>query len=456
MWFLPRFHFYIVSATLILATISSVIIGWTGVRLRDLNVLTLSLAILSLSGFFLIHGLSTPGFIISDSYHLAEVSSQIAMSTCAAWIILSTLPADYPFIRYISKYRSIVVIGWLVLISVINIICLIYPEISNYIPVDISPLDYTIAFLTVVLYGSAARHYFLQYQLTRFPIHVAVVFGSVLLSITECIMVTTMMWTLAWWFYHVILVVSTIILLCGVIAQYKSNVSITRTFHQMFSIDPVERIRIGISSSMQKLIIATEAKDAYTAGHNFRVAMYALQLGEAMNLKPELLMSLARGGIIHDVGKIQVPKHILNKPGKLSAGERAVIEQHPVTGYELCKYIGFMMEELSVIRHHHEKWDGTGYPDRLKGTQIPLLARILAVADVYDALTSHRSYREPWSHDAMQLIEEGANSHFDPDCVKAWIRLCNSNNLVIPEPFVEWLPTSTKSLLNTRRQSDLA
>lgn len=264
--------------------------------------------------------------------------------------------------------------------------------------------------------------------------HAAFIFGSALLSSTELVMVTSIMWTLSWWFYHFILVTSTVILLSGVILQYKSNMSMTQTFHQIFSSDPMEYNRIQVSNSMQNLIIATESKDAYTAGHNFRVAIYALQLAETMQVEPELMRALARGGVIHDVGKIQIPSAILNKPGRLTPIERTVIEQHPILGYEMCRYIGFMTEELAVIRNHHERWDGTGYPDGLKGTDIPLLARILAVADVYDALTSHRSYREPLSHEhALQAIKEGAGSHFDPTCVNAWVRLCNNRNLVIPE-----------------------
>jgi putative nucleotidyltransferase with HDIG domain len=184
---------------------------------------------------------------------------------------------------------------------------------------------------------------------------------------------------------------------------------------------------------MRNLIVATETKDAYTAGHNYRVAMYGLQLAQAMNLDAEMLRALVRGGLIHDVGKIQVPGHILNKPGKLDSEERIVIEQHPMTGYEMCNYIGFMNEELAVIRHHHEKWDGTGYPDKLKGPSIPLLARILAIADVYDALTSRRAYREPWPQEkALQVIVEGSGTHFDPECVSSFVRLCSSGRLNIP------------------------
>jgi putative nucleotidyltransferase with HDIG domain len=240
------------------------------------------------------------------------------------------------------------------------------------------------------------------------------------------------MWTLAWWLYHVVLAVSALMLLYGILAQYRSNLSVMQ-FHHRDGNPTLDRLRIRISSSMQNLIGATETKDEYTAGHNYRVAMYGLQLAQAMNLDPERLRALTRGGLIHDVGKIQIPGEILNKPGKLDADERTVIEQHPVIGYEMCKYIGFMTEELSVIRHHHEKWDGTGYPDKLKGTEISLLARILAVADVYDALTSRRSYREPWSQErALQVIVEGSGTHFDPECVTAFVRLCQQGELIVP------------------------
>ncbi|MET3290268.1 UNVERIFIED_CONTAM: putative nucleotidyltransferase with HDIG domain [Brevibacillus sp. OAP136] len=434
MWDLPRFHFYVISPTLLVLAISAIAVGWTGIRLRDMSVLMLALAILSLNGFFLIHALSTPGFIIADQYHLAGVSSQIAMTTCAVWIFLSTLSSDHSFIRVVSKHRRSIVVGWVIIIILMNIAALVKPSISNFIPIDFEPLNYLLAILTVFLYLWAAKRYFQQFRLVKFPLHAAIVFGSVLLSITECFMVSTMMWTLAWWLYHVVLAASALLLLFGIIAQYRSNISVTQTFHQVNGYPSLDQLRISISSSMKNLIVATETKDEYTAGHNFRVAMYGLQLAQAMNLNSELLRALARGGLIHDVGKIQIPSEILNKPGKLDSDERSVIEQHPVIAYEMCKYIGFMTEELSVIRHHHEKWDGTGYPDKLKGTEISLLARILAIADVYDALTSRRSYREPWSQErALQVIVEGSGTHFDPECVSAFVRLCNRGELVVPE-----------------------
>jgi putative nucleotidyltransferase with HDIG domain len=347
---------------------------------------------------------------------------------------LSSLPTDHFFIRYASKHRRSIVVGWSTIIILVNIAALIDPSISEFGPIDFMPLNYVMAFLTIFLYVWAAKRYFHQFRLVKFPMHAAIVFGSVLLTITECVMVTTMMWTLAWWMYHAILAVSALMLLYGITAQYLSNISVTQAFHQVNRYRSLDQLRISISSSMQNLIVATETKDEYTAGHNYRVAMYGLQLAQAMNLDSEQLRALARGGLIHDVGKIQVPSDILNKPGRLTMDERIVIEQHTMIGYEMCRYIGFMFEELSAIRHHHEKWDGTGYPDKLKGTEISLLARILAIADVYDALTSRRSYREPWSHErALQVIVEGSGTHFDPECVSAFVQLCNRGELVVPQ-----------------------
>jgi HD-GYP domain-containing protein (c-di-GMP phosphodiesterase class II) len=126
-----------------------------------------------------------------------------------------------------------------------------------------------------------------------------------------------------------------------------------------------------------------------------------------LGLRPDQLRPLAQGTIVHDVGKIDIPDQILNKPGRLSPEERLVIEMHPVSGYEMCRSLGFMKEELGIIRWHHERWDGGGYPDQLRGEQIPITARIVAVADVYDALTSNRSYRQAMTHqEALAFLNE--------------------------------------------------
>lgn len=189
----------------------------------------------------------------------------------------------------------------------------------------------------------------------------------------------------------------------------------------------------------RSLIVATESRDRYTAGHNFRVALFALRLGEAVGLPPEQMRVLAQGAIIHEVGKIAVPDRMLNKPGRLTPEERLEIEQHPVTGFEMCRRLGFMPEELQVILHHHERWDGTGYPHGLRRTEIQVLARLLAVVDVYDALTSTRSYRSAWSHeDAIAYLQEQAGRQFDARFVEAWLRVASEQPPAVTYP--AWVP----------------
>src|SRR5580693_1142014 len=142
------------------------------------------------------------------------------------------------------------------------------------------------------------------------------------------------------------------------------------------------------------LALSIEAKDPYTEGHCDRLSKYSVALGEKLGLPEDLRVALRRGGLVHDIGKLAVPEHILLKPGPLTAEERKIMEQHTVIGERICAPLRSFRHVLPIIRHHHEKWDGAGYPDGLKGEQIPLTARILQVTDIYDALTTDRPYRK--------------------------------------------------------------
>ncbi len=136
-----------------------------------------------------------------------------------------------------------------------------------------------------------------------------------------------------------------------------------------------------------------EGKDPYTKGHCERLAENCARLGERIGLSTEEITTLRRAGVVHDIGKVAVPDAILLKPGPLTPEERAIMQQHPVVGESICAPLKSFRSVLPIIRHHHEKFDGSGYPDGLKGEQIPLTARILSVVDVYDALTTERPYK---------------------------------------------------------------
>ncbi len=173
--------------------------------------------------------------------------------------------------------------------------------------------------------------------------------------------------------------------------------------------------------TVRALASAVEARDAYTGRHAERVAAYGLALGEVCGMSFGSEPEIEFGFLLHDVGKVAVPDAILFKPGPLTHAERLVMQQHPVTGSEIVRDIDFLGAAREVIRSHHERWDGSGYPDGLAGRTIPHAARVFAVADTLDALTTQRPYRRPSSlPNARAIIDEGIGTHFDPDVIEAF------------------------------------
>lgn len=187
--------------------------------------------------------------------------------------------------------------------------------------------------------------------------------------------------------------------------------------------DARQRLREYFYCVVQSLVKALEAKDAYTSGHSERVAMYAKQIAVAMDFSEEKADLLFRIAQLHDIGKLSVPQEILNKKEKLTDEEWAVIRQHPLAGSKVVEPIFPDAQMLSVVRSHHERFDGKGYPDGLKGSQIPLFAQIVAVADAYDAMTSNRAYRQALSPQAVHdELMRGCGTQFNGDIVKVFLK----------------------------------
>jgi len=186
---------------------------------------------------------------------------------------------------------------------------------------------------------------------------------------------------------------------------------VRRLYHQL---------RRSICQSLLGLANALEAKDVCTRGHSERVGASARRLGAALGLPADEIDTLTQAGLLHDIGKIGVPEAVLRKRGALDPDEWALMRQHPVIGAQIVAPFEFFADGALVIRHHHERWDGSGYPDGLAAGAIPLGARIVAVADVFDALTSERPYRAALSADAaLAYLAAEAGHTLDPDVVAA-------------------------------------
>ena len=181
------------------------------------------------------------------------------------------------------------------------------------------------------------------------------------------------------------------------------------------------RLQRSVLQSLLGLANALEAKDPYTRGHSERVAQMARTLAQARGLSGAAVEAVAHAGLLHDLGKIGVPEAILRKPGPLTDLEWEAMRRHPVVGAQIVAPLEFFADGALIVRHHHEHVDGSGYPDRLGGTDIPLGARIVAVADVYDALTSDRPYRPRLPRPrAVEILQAEAGRTLDRELVETF------------------------------------
>lgn len=181
-----------------------------------------------------------------------------------------------------------------------------------------------------------------------------------------------------------------------------------------------KRQRAPLIHTLEIMLRAMEARDPYTCGHALRVSQYSVAVAAALGKNARMLEECRIGGLLHDIGKIGVLDSILQKTGPLSANERHHVEKHPEVGAAIVENIPFMQPILPFILSHHERWDGKGYPAKLQGHEIPLKARICAIADALDAMTSFRPYRPALSLDfALSQLREGRGTQFDPQCVDA-------------------------------------
>jgi len=184
-------------------------------------------------------------------------------------------------------------------------------------------------------------------------------------------------------------------------------------------------------STVKALMSIIEAKDPYTKGHTERVADYCVAVGKKMGLAKDAIRDLAFGAVLHDIGKLVIYESILNKPGQLNEEEWEVLKEHPSIGADIIENMDFLSGTVELVRHHHENYDGNGYPDGLKGEEIPMGARIIAVSDSFDAMTTDRAYRKALSREtAIEQLQSMAGTQFDPKVVAAFVELVEVEGFV--------------------------
>lgn len=198
----------------------------------------------------------------------------------------------------------------------------------------------------------------------------------------------------------------------------------------------LEELEDNLEAMVASLVKAIEAKDPYTAGHSERVMEYSVRIGEAMGLSKDDMRTLRMGTLIHDIGKIGVPDEILGKPDRLTKAEFEIIKRHPSTGFRMIRDIPFFTDCAPIVRWHHERLDGTGYPDGLSGSEIPLLVQITTIADMFDAMTSNRAYRRSLGAETAiaELRKDAERNIVNGDIVEVWAKLLIEDGVLHPAP----------------------
>ena len=419
----PSGHFYIVSAASFVFVLPGIAAVAGALKGGSLRVLMLALGLISLGAIFTVHGLATPGFILDARYFgVTGFSSRLTMVVASSWLALSVARWPETLELKLVQRRHLIAGSWTVVLVAYAALALTRPE---SLPPAITTAPIFLVGTTVIVIAFTAVtafDYLRGYLLTRRPLFVAVAGGSLLILQAQIGIHFGSVWGGTFWLYHLQLLAASAAIVWGLVSEYARGDAWTGAFDRLGERDVLAQIRSGYSEQVVSLAAALEARDGYTIGHGERVAALSVLIGRQLGLSEIRLRALSQGALLHDVGKIGVPDAILHKPGPLTDAEFAVIQEHPVRGDEILNSSNGAAIERAVVRHHHEQFNGNGYPDHLAGEAIPLEARIAAVADVYDALRSARSYREAWSQElATVQIEQDAGTHFDPQCVTAFL-----------------------------------
>jgi HD-GYP domain-containing protein (c-di-GMP phosphodiesterase class II) len=292
----------------------------------------------------------------------------------------------------------------------------------DWVPTDDRDVQYGIAFASFALYVFATVRYLEAYRFAKLPSQAAMVVALALLCQVPPILLWGVTWHLSWWLYHGLYLAAFTVLFVGWAYEAKRAGSLKAIAEGLSMRDALAQLNRGHDAHMLELVDAIEAKDVATLGHVRRVSAYAHGIGKKLGLHGQELRSLVLAAELHDVGKIGVPDQILAKPGKLSEDETAEMRRHAQRGYEIAQRVPALRALAPVIRAHHERVGGSGYPDALSGEQIPLLARIIAVADSYDAMTSARPYRAAMSRaEAIDELRRVRGHELDARCVDAFL-----------------------------------
>jgi putative nucleotidyltransferase with HDIG domain len=411
-------HLLIMGIGASIAAAASVGLLVAGVRSDDVRAVLSGGAFAVMTLLLALHGLATPGVLFAPNGVIA-LAGGIALPVGGALLTLAAVPSLRN--RWNVRHVALAFAALLVAVAAAGVLALLVPSLLPSLPQAGDPLAVALMGVGAAFFLVIAWRAVRTYALTRRGADLCVAVGVVWLA---CALVPQLLigpgggW--AFWVGHVLELTGVALVGLPLMADVYRGRPSRPVFGDLPAAELVAHEQAFLGPQVRVLMARLESKDRSTEQHTRRVAEWAVAIGEELGLAPGRLRELALAGLLHDMGKLSIPSAILDKPGTLIPAEMAVIRMHSVWGDELLAELGYPQRIRRVVRGHHERLDGSGYPDGLAGEQIDLETRILAVADVYDALVSPRVYRPAWHPDlALDHLREGAGTTFDAGCVGA-------------------------------------
>lgn len=415
-------HFLGVALSAMLAVVTAAALVVAGVRAADGRAVLVGSAFSLMAALLCLHGLTTPGILVGSNGVVAFTGGA-TLPVGGAILALSALPA---LRRPEAVQPLLVLLGTAItLVFGLGAASIAWPDLVPAVPEARSGPALALLVLGVVVYLVLALRAWRTWLLARRSADLLVLVGLVWLGAALVASLVLTFSDLGWWLGHGFEVVG-ILLVAAPVALDLSRAAPTRALvGDLTGSDLVAREEAYLGSEVRALMVALAEKDASTEEHTRRVARLAVCVGEELALTPSRLRALALGGLLHDMGKLSVPNEILTKPGPLTQAEFEVVKEHPESGVRVLRgFGGFGSSVERLVRDHHERLDGTGYPRGRREAQLDLDTRILAVCDVYDALVSERIYRPAIAPDeAMRILRKGAGVTFDGRCIEALARV---------------------------------
>ncbi|HEV8339534.1 MAG TPA: HD-GYP domain-containing protein [bacterium] len=471
----PIFHFEIVTIIAAIGGVLAALMMVVAERLQEPRGFFLALGFGAIAGFFFIHGFLTPGVIFEQASHGIHWAPLVGFALAGVCLVLSAArprPQGDPWIHRRRRAAGLALLAMWVGFLVLSVKAPDFLEGQSATAAasirawhraagheDHDPSSHGFAeqlmaqwrgsspgseadrmgeatgmyeeasgrpwiAVIVMLFagtamGAAVLRYARQYRLSQLSSHLTIVWSVALLLQSLLAFFFASVWRVSWWEYHVLALCGVGTMAYGLVIDYRRGPGIEKALAALLARGSVRTLEESYTEVLTGLTAAIEARDPYTKGHSEKVARLAASMGERMGLAPEMVRGLYQAGLMHDVGKMAIPDAILNKESSLTAEEFEIVKGHPARSEDIVARVPSLRPLRWAIRWHHERLDGSGYPDGLKGTEIPLEAHILAVADVFDAMTSGRAYRPAIAQaDALDWLDQRSGTMFDPQCLE--------------------------------------